>query len=507
MPLQATPARLDAVAFVSGCLMPLAFSPVSFYPVAILSLAILFSLWRDSAPGRAAWRGFLFGLGQFGVGVSWLYVALHTYGQMSPVLTVVVLVLFFSFLACYLALVGWIQARLFSDVRSWAWVLGLCGLWTLGEWTRARFLTGFPWLAVGYSQIDGPLAGLGPWLGVYGVSLAATASAGLVALGWQSRHRRGVWACAGAVVVLWTVSWLAGRVDWVRPAGPPLRVALVQGDVPLAEKWSPGYGSRILRRYTRLTLEQRGIDLAIWPEAAVPYYLDDVEAGFIRPLARTAEARNLEIVLGILERRQVDGVTRYYNSAVSVGRYRGVYRKHHLVPFGEYLPLAGTLQWLLDDLRIPMSDLSAGPARQPPLRIDGQSIGMSICYEDAFGREVVRALPQATLLANITEDAWYGHSLASYQQLEMARMRALETGREMMLATNTGLTAIIGSHGRIVAQAPQFRRWVLTGSVTPLRGSTPYVRYGSRLIVWLLAGLVTVAFMLRRGHRPASRLG
>lgn len=506
MPLQVTltPARRDLLAFVAGGLLPLAFSPVSLYPLAIFSLALLFMLWRDATPGRSAWRGFLFGLGQFGVGVSWLYVALHTYGQMPAALAILALFLFFSFLACYPALVGWLQTRLLSDAGPWAQILGVSALWTLVEWIRGWLLTGFPWLAVGYSQIDGPLAGLAPWLGVYGVSLAAALSAGAVAQGWRLRRRPAVWRYIGALVGLWVVAWMAGRVDWVRPAGAPLRVALVQGDVPLAQKWAPAYRRDILQRYTRLTFAQRGIDLAIWPEAAVPYFYDQIEHSFLAQLQQAAEARHIDILLGILERRPVDGVLRYYNSVISVGSFQGVYRKHHLVPFGEYIPFAAELGWLFDDLHIPMSDLSAGPARQPPLQVDGQAVGMSICYEDAFGSEVMRALPQATLLANVTEDAWYGHSLASYQQMEMARMRALEAGRQMMLATNTGVTAIINSHGRVVARAPQFHRWVLTGTVTPLKGITPYVRYGNRVIVCLLVVMIT-GVVAARFMRPKRR--
>ncbi len=499
-----TPARQDLLALVAGAALPLAFSPVSWYPLAIACLAVLFVLWRDAAPGRAAWRGLLFGFGQFGVGVSWLYVALHTYGQMPAALTAFVLVLFFVFLSCYPALVGWFQARLLAGAGPWAWILGVSALWTLAEWLRGWLFTGFPWLAAGYSQIDGPLAGLAPWLGVYGVSLAVALSAALLAEGWRRRNQPAVWSWVAAVAGLWLVAWAAGRVDWVRPAGAPLHVALVQGDVPLSQKWSPGSGRSILRRYTDMTLAQHGGDLVVWPEAAVPYFRDQLEHGFLAGLQRAAEARHMDILLGILERRRVHGRVRYYNSVISVGSAQGVYRKHHLVPFGEYLPFAAELGWMMNDLRIPMSDLSPGPAHQPPIQVDGQAVGMSICYEDAFGAEVMRALPRATLLANVTEDAWYGHSLASFQQMEMARMRALEGGRQMILSTNTGVTAIIGSHGQVVARAPQFRRWVLTGTVVPLQGVTPYVRYGNRLVVWLLvliaAGSVAARVRYGRGR-------
>ncbi|MHB8454266.1 MAG: apolipoprotein N-acyltransferase [Acidiferrobacterales bacterium] len=486
------PARLDIMAFSAGCVLPLAFAPLSAYPVAVLSIAVLFVSWQGASAARAAWRGFLFGLGQFGVGVSWLYIALHTYGQMPAALAVVTLLLFFSFLATYSALVGWLQGRLLPMAGVWTQILAVPALWTLGEWVRGWFLTGFPWLSAGYSQIDGPLAGLAPWLGVYGVGLAVAVSAGLLAQGWRDRRRVAL-VYIPAIVVLWLGGWMAGRISWVKPAGAPLKVALVQGNVPLDEKWVPAYQERIIERYTRLTFEQSGANLVVWPEGAVPLYRDEIEHSFLTQLTRLAEARKMDILFGIVERERSDGVTHYYNSVMDVGRDSGVYRKHHLVPFGEYLPFTKELQWLLNYLQIPMSDLSAGPARQAPLVVDGQAVGMSICYEDVFGPEVMRALPQATVLANVTEDAWYGDSFAPHQHLEMAQMRALEAGRNMVLATNTGITAIIDYHGHIVARAPQFRVAVLTGTVTPLTGVTPYVRYGNQVLVWLLVVLVTVS--------------
>jgi len=499
-----TPARLDALAFIAGGVLPLAFSPVSIYPLAILSVALLFVLWQNVSAARAAWRGFLFGLGQFGVGVSWLYIALHTYGQMPTVLAASALLLFFSFLASYSALVGWLQGRLFPVTGPWAQIVAIPALWTLGEWVRGWFLTGFPWLAVGYSQIDGPLAGLAPWLGVYGVSLAVVISAGIIAQGWREQ-RRVVSLYVPALVVLWLVAWAAGRVPWVQPAGASLRVALVQGNVPLERKWMPAYQNRILERYTALTFEQRRVGLVMWPEAAVPIYRDELEHSFLAQLTRAADARHMEILLGIVERERVGGVTHYYNSVMNVGRNPGIYRKHHLVPFGEYLPFARQLSWFLDYLQIPMSDMSAGPARQTPLTVDGQAVGMSICYEDVFSEEVMRALPQATLLANVTEDAWYGDSLAPHQHLEMARMRALEADREMVLATNTGITAIVDNHGRVVARAPQFHVWVLTGTVTPLKGVTPYVRYGNQVLLWLVAVVVVGPLAVRGLQAALSR--
>ncbi len=493
------PAWSDLLALVSGALLPLAYAPVSLFPLAILAPAVLFVLWQGATPGRAAWRGFLFGLGQFGVGVGWLYIALHEYGGMHGLLAFPLLLMFIAFLAGYPALVGWLQARILTpDVPGWHGVVVLPALWVVLEWMRGWFLTGFPWLDLGYSQIDGPLAGFAPWLGVYGVSFAAVASAALLAL--ALRHGRRSWRYLAVLLLLWSGAWLAGQQSWVVPDGKPLHAALIQGNVSLAKKWSPSYRMEIAQRYAALTQEQRHVDLVVWPEAALPATLDELEEGYIPQLERLAASRHMDILLGVLEQGYIDGDRTYYNSVLSIGAQPGVYRKHHLVPFGEYLPLQGLLRWLTHYLYIPMSDFSPGAAEQGNLRAAGRSVGISICYEDAFGREVRRALPQASFLVNVSEDAWYGDSWAPHQHQQMARMRALETGRPMLRATNTGITAIIDHRGVELARAPQFAVQVLKGEIQPMQGSTPFARFGNTPAM-ALALLILVAVIAWRRRR------
>ena len=374
----------------------------------------------------------------------------------------------------------------------------LPALWVVLEWMRGWFLTGFPWLDLGYSQIDGPLAGFAPWLGVYGVSFAAAASAALLAL--ALRHGRHGWRHLAALVLLWTGAWLAGQQSWVVPDGKPLRAALIQGNVSLAKKWSTNYRMEIVQRYAALTQEQHHVDLVVWPEAALPATLDELEEGYLPQLERLAASRHMDILLGVLEQGHVDGGRTYYNSVLSIGAQSGMYRKHHLVPFGEYLPLQGLLRWLPDYLFIPMSDFSPGAAQQGNLRVAGRSVGISICYEDAFGREVRRALPQASFLVNVSEDAWYGDSWAPHQHQQMARMRALETGRPMLRATNTGITAIIDHRGMELARAPQFAVQVLKGQIQPMQGMTPFVRFGNTPVM-VLALLILAAVIAWRRRR------
>ena len=493
------PVWSDLLALVSGALLPLAYAPVSLFPLAILAPAVLFVLWHGAAPGRAAWRGFLFGLGQFGVGVGWLYIALHEYGGMHGLLVFPLLLMFIAFLAGYPALVGWLQARILTpNVPDWQGIWVLPALWVALEWMRGWFLTGFPWLDLGYSQIDSPLAGFAPWLGVYSVSFAAAASAALLAL--ALRHGRRAWRYLVVLLLLWSGAWLAGQQSWVVPDGKPLRAALIQGNVSLAKKWSTNYRMEIVQRYAALTQEQHHVDLVVWPEAALPATLDELEEGYIPQLERLAASRHMDILLGILEQGYIDGGRTYYNSVLSIGAQPGVYRKHHLVPFGEYLPLQGLLRWLPNYLFIPMSDFSPGAAGQGSLRAAGRNVGISICYEDAFGREVRRALPQASFLVNVSEDAWYGDSWAPHQHQQMARMRALETGRPMLRATNTGITAIIDHRGVELARVPQFAVQVLKGEIQPMQGITPFVRFGNTpvMVFAVLILVVVIAWRRRR---------
>ncbi|HLD13878.1 MAG TPA: apolipoprotein N-acyltransferase [Burkholderiales bacterium] len=494
----------------AGALLPLAFAPFDFFPLAFLLPALLFLLWLDVTPTRAAWRGFLFGLGMFGVGVSWVYVSLHDFGHMPVPLAALATFLFVVVLALYPALLGFIQARWFdAQGRANAASAGRAGaadrqrpthallvlpaLWVLFEWVRSWFLTGFPWLNLGYSQSDTWLAGYAPWLGVYGVSLVVAIASGLLAQSLRAPEKF-LRRYLPVLLAIFLGGWLAGKVEWTEPAGAPLPVALVQGNVPLELKWQPAYRNAILERYRSLSEQAGDAQLIVWPEAAIPARLDEIDPTYLAELKR----RNADFLVGVVERDQT--TRQYYNSVVSLGRGSGLYRKQHLVPFGEFLPFPALFRWLLDSLHIPMSDFSRGTADQPPLTAAGQKIGVSVCYEDAFGEEIIRALPQATLLVNVSEDAWFGNSLAPHQRLQIARLRALEASRPMLRAANTGPSAAIDHHGNVVTRSPQFEAAVLRTVVQPRQGHTLYARYGNVPTLGFI-GLLLVFAAWRDRHR------
>jgi apolipoprotein N-acyltransferase len=488
-------------ALAAGAALPFGFAPFGLWPLAIVAPTVLFTLWVADDVRGAVWHGLVFGAASFAVGVSWVYFSMHDFGNMSPPLAGLAVALFVLFLALYPAVAGWVQARAAGVNPGLRFVVIMPAVWILLEWLRGWLFSGFPWLALGYSQTDTALAGLAPWLGVYGVGLAAAVSAG--ALAWLL-NAPAAWKRPVAVVaVVWIAAFAAGRTSWVEPSGGPMRVALVQGNVPLAMKWSFGARQAIVNRYIGLSQAHADSDLIVWPEAAIPAFVQEFSDKLWARLRRITAAHGAELVFGVLERNGFGANASTYNSVMAIGSERQFYRKHHLVPFGEYPALPWITRWLMASLDIPMSDLSAWDAPQAPMRLAGREVGVTICYEDAFPQEVLRSLPAATLLLNVSEDAWFGDSLGPHQRLQMARMRALESGRPMLRAANTGVSAVIDDHGEVVAQTPQFVTDVLVAKVQPMQGATPYVRVGN----WAAIGLAVL--MLAGGglavRRNASR--
>lgn len=466
------------LAVVAGVLTVPAFAPFGIWPLAIIGPSILFRLLQ--APGIATGAGFrlgyLFGLGLLGAGVSWLYISIGQFGAITLPMAVGLTLAFILFIALYYGLFAYLALRLGEGRAVWAQVLIFAALWSLLEWLRGWLLTGFPWLTLGTALIDSPLAGFIPVLGDYGLGLLAALQAALL---WQLRR---VWAWV-PILAAWLAGMALGGVSWVQPEGQPLKVSLIQGNIEQRLKWRPEQFRPTLQRYLELT--DRAIDsrLVIWPETAVPAFAHQVEDILLRPLDAEARARGQDILLGLPIRKPTGG---YTNSMLNLGLSgRAAYDKQHLVPFGEFLPFKAWLGPLMDWLRIPMSDFSNGSDKRPLLTLAGLPAGISICYEDAFGAEVAQALPEAAFLVNASNDAWFGDSLAPHQHLQIARVRALESGRYLLRATNTGISAIIDPSGRLVSVSPQFQAAVLSGDIQPFSGATPFVSLGNGLAVFL----------------------
>ncbi|WP_197722853.1 apolipoprotein N-acyltransferase [Sulfurivermis fontis] len=484
--------------------LPLAFAPFGWFPLAVLSPALLFFSLYALSPRTALRRGFLFGLGLFGVGVSWVYVAIADFSDSGAVTAVILTALFVAALAAYPALFAYVAARWWRrgalPLALW-YLAALPALWMGFEWLRGWLFTGFTWLQLGYSQTQSPLAGLAPLFGVYGVGLVLAVSAG--ALAWLLHSGRRAWPGVALAMCLWLAGWGAQQIEWTRPVGEPLRMALIQDNLPQATKWDPAQFNARLELYARLTLENLGaVDAVIWPENAVTVFYHELKDDYFDWLAAQARGQGTDIVVGVpVKRRDAPG---YYTSLMVLGAQEAAYHKHHLVPFGEFVPLEGLLRGLISFFDLPMSGFSSGPAAQPPLPVAGQRAAMSICYEDAFGEELLHNFPAATLLINGSNNAWYGDSLAPHQHLEIARMRAVESGRPLVRATTTGISALVDHRGRLLAIAPQFVEYVLRGSVQPMQGMTPYARWGNWPVLLLLLLLAGVNIVVQRRGQVIS---
>ena len=474
-------------AFALGALTVLAFAPFNLGLLALFSVAaLLHLLWYAASAGHAAGLGYAFGLGLMGFGVFWLRISINQFGGVVPALAVAITCLFVLIVAMYFALAAWAIKRLGQGRGQAVFMLAIApAVWLLVEWLRSWLFTGFPWLSLGYSQIDLPLAGYVPLLGVFGSGALVVFSAGLLNL-WQR-----VWP-ALLLLGLWvgglSLSWL----EWTEPSGEPIQVSLVQGNIAQEEKWQRHMFKPSIRLYRSFTEQAIDSQLVIWPETAISAFDSDVEQSLLQPLHASLLGQGRDLLSGIVARNEDGG---YYNAMISLGASgRHHYHKRHLVPFGEFLPFKPLLDPLLDFLQIPMSDFSVGDNSKPLVPLAGHIAGIDICYEDAFADEVLRALPEAAFLVNASNDAWFGDSLAPHQHLQIARMRAIESGRYLLRATNTGISAIIDARGELRGSVPQFEQAVLTDRIQPMQGMTPYAHLGDvPLVVLALLILVGVA--------------
>jgi apolipoprotein N-acyltransferase len=503
--------RLFFAPVALGAIAVFGFAPVGLYLVPVISLTALLLIWlRCPTSGISAAIGFAFGAGLFLAGTSWVYVSLHVYGGMAMPVAALFTLLFCLIQACYPALVGAILPRLRANTPVRLMLL-FPALWGVTEWMRSWILSGFPWLSIGYSQVpSSPLAGYAPVLGVFGVSLITATVAGAAACVIDCFLRRrsspdSRWQSPGLIAGLCVAGVLviAGAVlkahQWTQPVpGGPTSVTVLQGNIPQELKWRPERALATLETYLELA---RAVDskLILLPETALPMLNVDLPPGYLKALADRAVQNGGDMLYGVPE---LDPSGSYYNSVMSVGTEPAqVYRKHHLVPFGDYFPLRPVLGWIMNLLHIPMSDFSHGARVQKPLQVAGQKVAVNICYEDAFGEEVIRQLPEATMLANFTNDAWWGDTVASQQHLQIAQMRALETGRPMLRATNTGVTAIIDTRGRVVASAPEFTTTKISGEVQGYQGRTPYVTFGNAGMLLLAAAMLVIPLIAARVAR------
>ncbi len=492
----------NLLALLAGTLTTPALAPFDCWPLALLSLALYYASLRDLAPRQALQRGWCFGFGLYGAGTSWIYVSIQQFGGAPAWLAALLILAFVAAVALFFALPAWLWARWLRLVQApCSNALTFAALWTAQDAFRGWFLTGFPWLYQGYSQLEGPLRGYAPLGGVWLIGFILALSAALLASlpGLCQRGRR-----PGVALVLLAAPWLAALPlndrSWTQPAGETLKVVAIQGNISQSLKWDPQQQLRQLALYRDLSVASPQADLLVWPETAIPMLKDQADRlGFLPLLERFARSRHTALVTGLpLRQPDAAGELHYYNALTVLGEGQGDYLKQKLVPFGEYVPLQDLLRGLIDFFNLPMSDFARGPDDQPLPEAHGYRIAPYICYEVVYPDFAAAMAARSHLLLTISNDAWFGHSIGPLQHLQMARMRALEAGRWMVRATNNGVTALIDPFGRITRQAPRFEEAVLSGEVQPMQGLTPWLRWGSWPLALCCAGLLLQAFLRRR---------
>ena len=479
---------------VAGGLLPLAFAPYSWWPVAVVTVAGLFMACSRASARRAAAYGWLFGIGMFAVGVGWVNESFQ-YGNVHGPVVWVLTAMFVIFLALFPALGCALAARLSRPETVWRNALAMPAAWMLVEWIRGWLLTGFTWLQLGYTQADAPAAPLLPLFGSYAAGGLLALSAG-AACALACLRTRGALVAAVVVAIAWLATLGAASVRWIEPDGAPIKVALVQGNYAQDIKWRPENRLPTLRAYQRYTEAafRDGADVVVWPETAVPSLQQHVKS-YLRTLDAVAKDAGGTVLLGLPIRDE----GKLYNSVLAVGMAEGIYRKQHLVPFGEYVPFSALLVPLLKAMSVPVPRFMPSARGQTLLRHEHVTFGITICYESAFGTEVSAALPEANVLVNVSNDAWFGDTLAPHQHLQIARVRVLETRRPMLRATNTGISELIAADGSTIGRSPQFATHVLEGQLQPTRGMTLFARVGDWPVVALVIAMLLVSGLrLRR---------
>ena len=494
------PASIYFTSIFAGLLYPLAFAPFDWFPLAYLSVILLFICWQNLTPKQAFVSAWLFALSAFGLGVSWIFVAIHDFGNTTAAVAILLVAIFVAFVSFVFALQApiWLKFFLrfrlhsenFSDPLK---VFSFASMWVLFEWLRGWVLNGFPWLNLGTSQIDSLFANWAPVLGVYGVSwISIVIALFIYKVIFTRPFSRFMTA---SVVIVLAATFITATINWTEAIDQPVKVSLVQGNAPQLTKWDAKKIKIRLDTYAQLTRENYDSDLIVWPENSLTNFYHRLADVYLDPLVKEARANNTDLIVGV---PYMDLATKkYYSSLMSFSAMPGVYHKSHLVPFGEFMPLESLLRGVVGFFNLPMSSFSAGELDQPLLHAAGQPLAASICFEDAFGAELIRQLPAATILVNGSNNAWYGDSFAPHQHLQISRMRALETGRMMMRATTNGISAFIDHRGKIKTQTEQFVTTVLTDTVQPRTGATPYVKWGNypiiifSTLILLLAGLAS----------------
>ena len=475
-----------------GLACTLGFAPFDYWPLLMLAITGLLALWSVATPMGAFWQGMGFGMAHFCSGLYWIYISTHIHGGAPGWLSVCLIAGLAFILSLFIASAGLVSSWLLRGQRAVFLLLGLPCAWLAAELMRSWVGTGFPWFALGYAFIDTPLRLWAPVVGVYGMSAVVVCAAGALLLLIRGGRVERLLALGTLVLISLALNLTPPLAHWTSPKEETLSVALVQGNVPMDMKWRPEIKQPTLDHYVNLTAQAWDSRLIIWPEVAIPELYHRVADDYLAAIDQHARTAGKTLLVGVME--QQNPTAPLYNMVVALGADQGRYYKRHLVPFGEYFPVPEFMMDFINVYGLDYSDFAHGPKVQDPIVVGGEQIGLSICFEDVFGREIAEPLPQASLLVNMTNDAWFNDSTAPPQHLQIARMRTLETGRQLIRVANTGITTLIDYDGALLQRSPQFEVDILQVEAQPREGLTPFARWKDWPLVFIaVLGMLAAA--------------
>ena len=498
------------IALLAGLSMVLAFAPFEWRFIAWLAPAVFF--WLNLEPMSRAQRvklAWVFGIGLFAGGAHWIYFSIHYFGGATNFIAVLMVSLFVVLMGLFLMLFGWLA----SFFNGYSTVLRLLivfpAIWTLTEWFRGWFLTGFPWLLLGNTQIDNGLAHYAPIMGVLGVSWVVAVGAGALVLLVIGTKRERILAAVSAVVLV-ALGFGLSYIQWTKPVGERIFVSMLQGNIDQFTKWDPAFRNENIQAYMDLMDPDKYPNvetshLVIWPETALSDFFQQSTEDVMLPMQQWAKEAKTDVLMGgFFYDKDKEAV---YNAVMAIGEGHdveksletkvSVYAKKHLVPFSEYIPFLEQLRFLENIIKLPYDNVTPWQGGDI-LKVANQPMAVSVCYEDAYSTQIIQGLPEATMLVNVSNDGWFTGSIEPQQHAEIARMRALETGRYMLRATNNGVTALINSQGQVMSSLPQYTAGVLSDYAQPMQGATVYVRVGNWLIISMMSLLLITPLVLMR---------
>ena len=498
------------IALLAGLSMVLAFAPFEWRFIAWLAPAVFF--WLNLEPMSRAQRvklAWVFGIGLFAGGAHWIYFSIHYFGGANNFIAVLMVSLFVVLMGLFLMLFGWLASFFNNYSTALRLLIVFPAIWTLTEWFRGWFLTGFPWLLLGNTQIDNGLAHYAPIMGVLGVSWVVAVGAGALVLLVIGTKRERILAAVSAVVLV-ALGFGLSYIQWTKPVGERIFVSMLQGNIDQFTKWDPEFRNENIQAYMDLMDPDKYPNvetshLVIWPETALSDFFQQSTEDVMLPMQQWAKEAKTDVLMGgFFYDKDKEAV---YNAVMAIGEGHdveksletkvSVYAKKHLVPFSEYIPFLEQLRFLENIIKLPYDNVTAWQGGDI-LKVANQPMAISVCYEDAYSNQMIQGLPEATMLVNVSNDGWFTGSIEPQQHAEIARMRALETGRYMLRATNNGVTAVINSQGQVMSSLPQYTAGVLSDYAQPMQGATVYVRVGNWLIISMMSLLLITPLVLMR---------